>query len=219
MMWRILFVLLVTATPAFAMSPDRLPVRHDVFSRNRKFVLDVDPDTKIHVIYDRHDQKKPLWSFSCKVGSFLFLLSDDGQVVAAVAEEHVQKERIPHTDAVTFWNKDGKFRSYPLQDLCPDPPMNPYKGDGPMDSSSRTWYVGVKGDGDSFTIKTTTWVGYRWVEYRFRYSDGELGEPSGTWTALAACFLPVGLLLVCWLGGVTLWKWKVTRRTPPTTAP
>jgi hypothetical protein len=142
-----------------------------VFSRNRAFVLDVNPDTKVHTVYDVRDRSKPLWSFSYVVWHFPFLVSDDGQVVATVDWQHIHEKNIETAEAVTFWNKEGSFRSHALRDLCPDPPRTQDVGPGPIGQFWRTWYTDVFDLGDSFALRTT-----RGVEYRFRYADGELVE-------------------------------------------
>src|SRR5262245_25048614 len=107
----ILAVLLLSAPPAFAVKFVE-PYRHDVFSRNRAYVLDVNPDTEIHTVYDVRDRTMPLWSFRKRVWHFPFLLSDDGAVVVTVAWEHLDVEDIGESVGVRFWNKGGQFRSY-----------------------------------------------------------------------------------------------------------
>ena len=173
--------LFLTATPVLATSFAR-PVREDVFSRNHAYVLDVNPQTQTHTVYDVRDRTKPLWSFSCVVWQSPFLLSDDGQVVATVGWMFVREQDIAEAEAVTFWNKGGEFRSHALRDVCPNPVET--GGRGPIGAFWRTWYDKVENHGDSFTVRTT--VG---VTYRFRYADGELVErwrldsnsPSADW--------------------------------------
>lgn len=155
-----IFTLLLTAPPVFATSYTQ-PKRHEVFSHNPAFVLDVNPETRTHTVYDVRDRGKSLWSFSCGVWHFPFLLSDGGQVAATVGWEHVQEQDIAEADAVTFWNKDGKFRTHALRDVCPDPPRTQNVGGGPIGAFWRTWYTEVEDHGDSFTIRTTVGVAYR----------------------------------------------------------
>jgi hypothetical protein len=203
-----LLVLLLTVSPAFATSYAP-PQRHDVFSRNRAFVLDVNPDTKVHTVYGVRDRGKPLWSFSCGVWHFPFLVSDDGQVVATVGWEHVQAQEIGEADAVTFWNKEGVFRSYAIRDLCPDPPKTQDVGVGPIGDFWRTWYKEVIDHGDSFTIRTTCGV-----EYRLRYADGEVVERRRFgWRVWGAWVLTIGGAAVVGVAVVALWLWRVRRRT------
>jgi hypothetical protein len=194
-----ILTLLLTASPVLATSYAR-PTRHDVFSRNRAFVLDVNPETRTHSVYDARDRSMPLWSFSCDVWHFPFLLSDDGQVAATVGWNHVREQDIAAANAVTFWNKVGEFQSHALRDMCPDPPRTQDVGVGPIGTFWRTWYTDVKDHGDSFTIRTT--VG---VAYRFRYADGELVECSrlgfsGWWW--------VGGVTVVAVIGLALWRWR-----------
>src|SRR5262245_14701188 len=103
--------LLLTVSPCFATSYAR-PQRHDVYSHNRAFVLDVNPETEVHTVYDVRDRSKPLWSFSKPVWQSPFLLSDTGTVVATLAWKHVKVEHIGEATAVTFWSKDGAFRKH-----------------------------------------------------------------------------------------------------------
>ncbi|MBY0461392.1 MAG: hypothetical protein K2V38_29090 [Gemmataceae bacterium] len=206
-----ILTLLLAASPALATSYAR-PERHDVYSHNRAFVLDVNPETRTHTVYDVRDRSKPLWSFSCGVWHFPFLLSDDGQVAATVGWKHVREQDIAEADAVTFWNKGGEFRSHALRDLCPDPPRTQDVGVGPIGAFWRTWYTEVEDHGDSFTIRTT--VG---IAYRFRYADGELVERRrfgfhgwGGWWSVGGGIAVAGV-------GVALWRWR--RRHPEQAAP
>ena len=84
---------LLSASPIFATS-FAMPKRHDVFSQNRSFVLDVNPETSTHTVYDVRDRTKPLWSFSYDVWHFPFLVSDSGQVVAVVDWMYVREQDI-----------------------------------------------------------------------------------------------------------------------------
>jgi hypothetical protein len=203
-----MLVLLLTAAPAFATSYAR-PKRHDVLSPNGAFVLDVRPDTKVHTVYAFRDRSKPLWSFSCTVWHFPFLVSDDGRVVATVAWEHIPVQAIVGAKAVRFRNKDGEFRSHLLRDLCPDPPKTKEVGRGPIGDFWRTWYTKVQNDGDTFTIRTTCET-----EYRFRYADGELvgSRPVG-WRGLRPWVLAVGSALGLVSVAVAFWCCRRGRQT------
>ncbi len=169
-----LIVLMLSASPCFA-TTFKKPERHDVFSHNGAFVLDVDPKTNVHTVYDVRDRSKPLWSFNDKIWISPILLSDDGMIVATVEWKFVRAQDIPETTAVTFWNKEGAFRKYRLLDLCPDPPkskdLDASLGGSPTGDFWRTWYTAVTDDGEFFTIRTTCGV-----EYRFRFADGDLVE-------------------------------------------
>lgn len=202
---RLALVAILFATPsALAFSVSK-PERHDVFSHNRAFVLDVNPDTKTHTVYDVRDRTKPLWSFSCPVGLYQdpFLLSDDGQVVATIAARYISVERVANAKAVTFWNKGGEFRSHGLRDLCPDPPKTWDVGGGPIGDFWRTWYTEVEAHGGSFSIYTT-----RGVECRFQFADGELVDRS--YFGLRKWIIWVSLMAgaVAVVAGVTIvYKW------------
>jgi len=163
-----ILLLLLSASPCYA-TKYASPKRHDVFSKNEAFVLDVNPETNLHVVFDVKDRTKPLWSVSFRVWHFPILLSNDGKVVATVAWEHVRVQDIGECAAVTFWNKDGKFRTYPLRELCPDPPKT--VGPGPVGDVERTWHMGAGSVGDKFSVWTT-----RYWDYSFRFADGELLE-------------------------------------------
>ena len=171
---------LLMASSAFATSYGP-PRRHDVYSYNWAYVLDVNPETNTHTVYSVWNRTTPLWTFSCEVWHFPFLVSNDGQVVATVSWRHVKEEDLGVADAVAFWTRDGKFRSHTLHDLEIDQPQTQA---GPIGDFWRTWYTGVTDHGDSFTIHATD--GFT---YRFRYADGELVEPHRPgfrrWVALA----------------------------------
>jgi hypothetical protein len=172
-MLRAIFVLVVTTSSCFATSYTK-PERHDVFSHNRAFVLDVNPKTEVHTVYDVRDRTKPLWSFSKQVWHYPFLLSNDGTVVVTVAWKHVQAEHLADAIGVRFWNRDGEFRTYPLRDLCPDPPKTKDVGVGPIGDFWRTWYFDVNDDGEAFTILTASRI------LTFRFADGEMVERSAS---------------------------------------
>jgi hypothetical protein len=197
-------LLLLTASPAFATSYVS-PKRHDVFSRNRQFVLDVNPETKVHTVCNSQDRATSLWSFSCDVWHFPFLLSDDGEVVATVAWEFIWGKDIATSDAVTFWNKSGVFRTHALRDLCPDPRWPRNEEVAPIGEDVRIWYEEVSDDGDGFAIRTTCGL-----EYRFRYVDGEIvarrqivARRAFDWRAFFGWVLGIscGLVLAC-LGAI-----------------
>ncbi len=197
-----ILALLLTASPAFATSYAQ-PKRHDVFSRNGAFVLDVNPETEVHAVYDVRDRTKPLWSFSKPVWHYPFLVSDDGAVVVTVAWEHIQAERIDASVGVRFWNKDGEFRSYSLADLCADPPKTQDVGIGPIGDFWRTWYTDVEDHGDGFTLRTTCGVAHR-----FRYADGELVEGRRIGFVGRGAWWWVGCITAAIVVGVALWRYR-----------
>src|SRR5262245_21422725 len=197
-----ILALLLTASPVFATSYFQ-PKRHDVFSGSRAFVLDVNPETELHTVYDVRDRTKPLWSFRKPVWHYPFLLSDDGAVVVTVAWEHVKAEDIGESVGVRFWNKDGEFRSYPLADLCPDPPKTQDVGIGPIGDFWRTWYKHVEDGGDRFTLRTTCGD-----DYSFRYSDGKLVERRRLGFDEWGGWWSVGGVIAMVVVGLALWQWR-----------
>jgi hypothetical protein len=122
-------ILLGVAHRGEAYTP-RDPKRHDVFSPNGAFVLDVDPKTKQHSVYAAKDRKTPLWSFTKAVGRGPIFLSDDGEVVAVLNWEYVTVESLEDRDCVEFYSKAGLFKSHPFSEICPNPRRSGFLGTG-----------------------------------------------------------------------------------------
>ena len=161
---------LLVASPASAYSPAK-PHRHDVFSQNGLYVLDVDPIAEVNTVYSVADRTRPMWSFPGLSGE---LLSNDGMVVVFVNWRFVTEEHLATATGVEFRNRDGAFKSYLVRELVPDPPLTQDIGPGPIGDFWRTWYSEVKDDGDEFSLRTTGIY-----DYRFRFSNGEM--ISRTW--------------------------------------
>ncbi len=161
-------MLLLTPTPSYATSYAP-PERHDVFSPNGLFVLDVDPKTENHTVYKVGDRAKPLWSFSKRVWHYPFLLANDGSVVATLAWEHVRVDDLDDADCVQFWKGSGIFKSYTFAQLCPAPARTSSVGVGPVGVFWRTWYTDLQQDGDTFRVRTTDLF-----EYTFSLANGSI---------------------------------------------
>src|SRR5262249_27776749 len=131
-----------------------------------QFVLDVNPETETHTVYSAQDRTQPLWSFSAPVWQAPFFLSNDGAVVVKPGWRHVQVDDLTQATGVTFWNRQGKFRTYTLTELCPNPPKTQDVGVGPIGDFWRTWYTDADQDDETFILRTTCDI-----EYRFRVSD------------------------------------------------
>jgi len=130
-MWRAgLLLLLLSAGPALGYKPAS-PVRHDVFSPNGAFVLDVDPAAKRLTVYATGNRQKPLWSFDRTVWQEQHILSDDGRTVGLVSWRFVQLDELSDGVCVEFWNRDGLLREYTFAELCPHP-ANFYIESGPV---------------------------------------------------------------------------------------
>src|SRR4051812_34432358 len=92
---------------AYSVAPPR---RQAVFSPNRAFVLDADPDAKVNTVYSTADRATPLWSFPGVLWVSDVNLSNDGAVVAVVSWPFIQERSLPGDGAVSFYNRDGLFR-------------------------------------------------------------------------------------------------------------
>ena len=145
------------------------PKRHDVFSPNRLFVLDVNPETSVHAVYSTADRSTPLWTFSKRVWHYPFFVSNDGKVVATTAWKHVREDKLATVPCINLWNASGTLRSYGFSEICPSPPPTSWVGVGPIGDSWRTWYTDASQDGDTFTVTTTDWY-----SFTFSLRDGAI---------------------------------------------
>ena len=164
-------VLLFADSTASAFKPGP-PQRHAVYSPNKAFVVDVDPDRKVNTVYAANDAR-PLWSFPGRIWLEKVCLSNDGTVAAIVAWTHVKEESLPEIEGVVFWDKDGAFKSYSVHELCPDPKRTEDLGSGPVGEFWRTWYTDSWADGERVWLRTTGGL-----DYEFRLADGEI---TGRW--------------------------------------
>jgi hypothetical protein len=206
-MWRtILLLLLLPAGEAIAYSPAR-PTRHDVYSANGAFVLDVDPRAKRLSVYAANNRDKPLWSFDRAVWQETHLLSDDGKVVAVVAWRFVQVSETPDGVCIEFWNDLGMFKKYTFADVCPHP-RRYWLEPGPVGSFWRTWYSEVEGDGAALRVRTTDEF-----EYVFAMDDGRILQATRIrlpwWSWWALFLLGAGGIAVFFV----LWCRRKGRRT------
>jgi hypothetical protein len=189
-------VVILTASPAFATSYGA-PIRRDVYSPNGRFVLDVNPETKTHTVYNVRDRAEALWSFSAPVWQAPFFLSNDGTVVVELEWRHVKIEHLAELSGITFRNRQGIFREHRITDLCPDPPKTQDVGVGPIGDFWRTWYTEVDQDDEIVTLRTT-----RGSKLRFRTSDGEIvergddtSEPRVRWVWVLVGVVALGVIV------------------------
>ena len=164
--------LLLCATRASATSYAS-PVRHDVASRNGAFVLAVDSETEVHVVYAATDRATPLWSFSSSTWHEPMLVSDDGRVVARLPWLFTGLDAIGSGVGIEFRDASGLFRIQPLSTLCPDPERTDNRG--PIGPDWRTWMRHVEDRGTTFEVTTTCG---EFVE--LRYADGDIVHRSMT---------------------------------------
>ncbi|MEK6238321.1 MAG: hypothetical protein N2C14_26695, partial [Planctomycetales bacterium] len=155
------------------------PRRHDVYSRNGKFVLDVNPQTNVHVAHATSDRSKALWSFSKRAGHGPFFLSNDGKTVAIVAWPYVHDKRLPTARCIQFWNASGEFASCQFSEIAPNPAPTSWVGGGPLGDSWRTWYFDIERDGDELTIHTTDLF-----SLTFSLRDGSMTQRRFCWAAI-----------------------------------
>lgn len=143
MMWRSIPLLLLLAGEALAYKPAP-PTRHDVFSPNGKFVLDVNPISKRHTVYASDKRDQPLWAFERDVWQETHFLSNDGKALAVVMWQFVTLDSLADGICVEFWDRTGKVREHSFAELCPCPTRY-YFESGPVGSFWRIWYSVVKG--------------------------------------------------------------------------
>jgi hypothetical protein len=197
-----LALLLLSAGPVFGYKPAP-PVRHDVFSPNGAFVLDVDPEGKRLTVYAAADRATPLWSFDREVWQESHFLSDDGQVVGLVTWRFVQVDELADGVCVEFWNRTGRFRQYTFAELCPHAGNIGFEA-GPVGDFWRKWYSAVDADGTTLWVRTTDEF-----EFTFALDDGRMikrsrvGQPEWAWWLLLVLVLAAGT------GGIMLF---VSRR-------
>lgn len=200
-------LLLLIPVPASAFKPAP-PERHDVFSPNRQFVLDVDPKTKTNTVYLVNDRKNPLWSFEGVIWLGPAFLADDGNSVAVISWEHVQVEGLREETCIRFRNKGGLLKSYTFGEICPNPRRQGWFERGPVGSFWRVWYSNAEQKGNLLRVATTDLY-----EYTFslengsivatRFQVGSFLRKYWTWIA--------GLIV----GGLVLYvffKWRFNKR-------
>jgi hypothetical protein len=197
-----LLLLLLSTGPALGYRPAN-PVRHDVFSPNGAFVLDVDPAAKRLTVYAVGDRQTPLWSFSQDVWQEQHFLSDDGQSVAVVSWRFVQVDELSDGVCVEFWNRGGVFRSYTFDELCPHP-GNFYLESGPVGDFWRKWYSDVEATGTQLRVRTTDEF-----EYVFALENGQITSRSRINLPYWAWWLLPVVFVVATVGAIAI---MVTRR-------
>jgi hypothetical protein len=197
-------VLLFATSEACAFSPAP-PKRHDVFSPNRNFVVDVNPNTETHIVYASNDRKNSLWSFKRPIGSEKFFLSDDGQVVVVVAGRYVWRNGLGR-DCCEFWNAGGKFMAHSFRAICPSP-RTLWFFEGPIGPGSCIWYDDVIQDGNTLHVRTT---GQH--DATFSLTDGELLSQEIAWRNLGSDEWLVSLVLMGLAAAVVLWRRERRKR-------
>lgn len=163
------------SSSAQAFSPAK-PRRHDVFSPNGAFVLDVDPGNETNTVYATADRSRPLWSFREHIWLAEVLVSNDGTVVAVLQWRYVREDDLREVGGIWFHNKGGIFKVHSVAELCPNPRRTSDVGPGPVGDFWRTWYTDVTNTGERFVLYTTGWY-----DYELRFSDGEVISKRWHW--------------------------------------
>lgn len=192
-----LLLILLFAGPALGYKPAS-PVRHDVYSPNRAFVLDVDPAAKRLTVYAAGDRQTPLWSFDRSVWQEQHFLSDDGRTVGLVTWQFVKLDELSDGVCVEFWNRDGLLREYTFAELCPHP-GNFYIESGPVGDFWRKWHSEADANGTQLRVRTTDEF-----EYVFAFEDGQIVKKSRIGVPYWAWWLLPVLLVVAGAGGIAM---------------
>jgi hypothetical protein len=195
------------------------PERHDVFSPNRAYVLDVNPKTDRHTVYAVADRSKPLWSFSADVWHAPFFLSNDGKVVAEPAWRHIRVQDVEKATCIRFWNRTGEFKTYSFAEVCPNPRSRGWFEVGPIGGFWRVWYESVTQDGDTLRVMTT-----ESYEHTFSMKDGSILSSRLVWENVLRGYWWVPFLLLVLIVGARVWVVRRRRRKaeapePPEAAP
>ena len=189
-MYYIIFALtLLLASESFAFSPAR-PKKHDLFSENGKYVVDVDPEAKLFTVFAANNRGRPLWSFSRPVQFGSHFLSNDGNSIAIVHWRFVGVDFLDEGVCVEFWNETGKFVEYRFNKICPYPRqfwINVWLVDGPVGEDWRTWYTELELNGDTLRVRTTDEF-----EYSFSMLDGRIVDAKRiSWPWFTCWVLPL----------------------------
>jgi len=201
-----LLLLLFSAGPALAYKPAS-PVRHEVFSPNGEFVLDVDPAAERLTAYATGDRQTALWSFNRHVWQEQHFLSDDGQTVGLVTWRFVQVDELVDGVCVEFWNRTGRFREYTFSELCPNP--SEFWEMCPVGDFWRKWYTDVDSDGTTLRVWTTD-------EFKFVFAldDGRIVKKSRIGVPWWAWWLIPFLVLFAAVVMFMRRRRRATRRLP-----
>ncbi len=140
--------------------------QHDVFSPNRKFVLDVNPASKVQRVYASEDRSKELWSFTQEIWQETFYVADNGESVAVVYWCFCTVEQAG--PAVRIVAKNGTRFSYSTAQLC-RVPYTTKQVIGPIGDFWRRWLHRSWQDGSDLVLSTVD--GH---EYRFSLATGRI---------------------------------------------
>jgi hypothetical protein len=212
-MWRSFFLLLLFPVGEVLAYKPAVAQRHDVYSRNGAFVLDLDPQAKRLTVFAAGKRDVPLWSVDRHVRLQRPFLSNNGKVVALVAWEFVDVDSLDKGVCIEFLNDKGKFREYTFNELCPHPAYA-FWASGPVGLFWRKWSMQVFAEGDTLCASTTD-------EYAYVFSmdDGQILQTTRVglpWLMRWVCALsPVGGIVLL----IVLWRRRRKITTPTQQAP
>lgn len=150
-----------------AFSPVR-PTQHDVYSPNRKFVLDTNPASRNQRVYALEDRSKELWSFTEEIWQEQFFVANDGESVAVVYWCYCRVERTG--PAVRIVGRKGTLFTYSTAQLC-SAPYTTEQVVGPIGDFWRRWLHRSWQVGSALVLSTVD--GH---EYRFSLATGRIIE-------------------------------------------
>lgn len=149
-----LSVLLFASGTTWADTPSGIvPLgRHEVFSKNGAFVLDVNPEAQCNTVYAAADRTRPVWSFPgiLKTDIRKILVADNGLVVALIGSSNVGEAELSRSEGVRLIGHDGRSRSHRIIEFYREPSFSYGCG-----NSYINWFEDVTDQGDRFVIRTT----------------------------------------------------------------
>lgn len=149
MRYGVILAMLLCCGQASAMTIGRAKP-FDVYSQNGAYVVAANPNTHMLTVYAAQDRNTPLWSFTEIVGQGSVFIANDGRVVVTVVPCFSNEKEFGGAVGVGFWNKTGKFKSYTVSELCPDPEAY----DDYYSGLRYYWYREMHSDGDRLLLKT-----------------------------------------------------------------
>jgi hypothetical protein len=180
--------------------PTPLP-RHEIYSQNRLFVLDVDPEANRNTIYPTADRTRRLWSFDGVLTNDVkqILLANDGAVVALIGGGDVIINDRSGAEGIRLIDRFGATRLHRMA----EPRGKPTPGSYGCSGGVASWYSESIDHGDWFVIRT--------LDGKKHPFDYTTASPHARWWRAGGVAVGVSLLV-----GLLL---VVLARRPPVAAP
>ena len=159
--------------------------RHDVFSRNGLYVLDVNPEAQSNTVYLASDRSRPLWSCPGALKTIVrkTLLADNGAVVAMIGGGDVTQDDLSGAEGIRLVDRNGATRSHRIVEFNTRPAFSYGCG-----GNQAIWYDDVVDHGDRFAI-----VMKDGTVHTFDYSTA---PPQRRWLKMALPVVMAGLGVV-----------------------